>query len=302
MAATVEVQTTTAKFVESLLSTIRHEPRCLPTPLDGLQVQRVRYRGAAIRHHETGKFRIWEEPDPRVGGDGGTWITAKQAQLAVDATLDVAQTSTIAANPNTLASPDMSVDVTLVLNLDCERAKTPGWVEIKTRLVNIEPTSVPNWARQQLAQLFAIPPLQYDFSSAIPPGASFLNAGLAVDTSGTRLAIKAELPLRAQNNLRWKSFRDGDVPDRLGGHDWSLFSLSADFANALKIRVENNLKDQLKNTVLKLITVNVQYRPQPQRAVFIIEPRIDIRGLDDLALDISGLEILSPSLELALFH
>jgi hypothetical protein len=223
MVATVELQISATKFAGALLSTLRQSPRCPPPAVSGLQLQRVRYREAAVRHDKTASFLIWQKLGPWGQGLGWTWISAKQAQLAVDVTLDVALTSTIAANPNTLVAAETTIDATIVLNLDCQSALRPGWLDITANLAAVENVALESlpggaaaeqWARDQLAAVLSIPPLRYDLSASVPSGAHFQNAGVTIDQSGSRLVVRAELPMGGSGDIRWQNFLNGFVPDR----------------------------------------------------------------------------------------
>lgn len=295
MVATIELQVSAVKFAKAVISTLRQSPRCPPPAIAGLQLQRVRFQDAKVRHDQIGEFRVWFEPGPRDQGLGWTWIKGKRAQLAVDATLDVTPTATIAANPNTLIASEIPIDVTFILDLDCEPALSPGGLEITYTLAAIESPvhSLPagvnaeEWVRDQLAAALSLKPLRYDLSASVPKGAQFWNAGLAIDATGSRLVVRGELATDSFNYRRWMVFRNGDVPDRLGANDWSIFIRAADLRLTLGMKVYDAIRNGLKDERHRLISVDCQYSPAPGRAVFTLTPFIDLGVLGTEAFPIS---------------
>ncbi|NNB90523.1 hypothetical protein [Corallococcus exiguus] len=260
--------------------------------MNGLQLQRVRYGEAHVRHDQVGSFLVWEEPSQWVPSVGWTTIKSRRAQLELDVTLDLTSVAMIAAHPNTLVAAEASVPVRVVLDLDCQPGTSPGFVEIVYSLTAVETpvhtlpggTVAEAWVRDQLTKVLTFPPVRYDFSGSIPPGAHFLNAGMAVDDSGTRLVLRAELPLGGARYLAWQLFHDGGIPDRLGANDWSVFVRAADLNATMTTKVFNAIRDALKNDSHRLTTVDFQYVPEPSRAVFILTPYIEIPVLGTEAI------------------
>lgn len=282
MVATVEFQINATKFAKAILSTLRTSPRCPPGAVQGLQLQRVRFRSAATRNDQTSSFRVWQEMGQWDQGLGWTWIKGKIAQLAIDVTLEITGTAQIIANPNVLPPTIAQPEVTIVLDLDCE-PNGGGRIAIsyeisgvKAPALSIGGASLPEWARDQLTELLDLEPVVIDLSDAIAHGKDFMNAGLAIDTSGTRLVIRAEVSGAGFVASRWWQFRNGGIPDRLGPHDWSVFMRAADLNAALVLPIDRAIQDGLKNEAHRLVTIGFAYAPQPGRAVITLTPYFEL--------------------------
>lgn len=89
MLATFEFQISTTQFANAILSTLRTSPRCPPSAVQGLQLQRIRFRSARTRNDQIASFRVWQELGNWDQGLGWSWIEGKVAQLAIDVTLDI---------------------------------------------------------------------------------------------------------------------------------------------------------------------------------------------------------------------
>lgn len=216
-------------------------------------------------------------------GLGWTWIEGKVAQLAINVALDITTTAQIIVNPNILAPLVAQPEVTIVLDLDCE-PRGGGRIAISYGISGVEApalpidggVSLPEWARDQLTALLNLQPLVIDLSDAIAHGKEFMNAGLAVDASGTRLVIRAEVASGGFSYLRWQQFRNGGIPDRLGAHDWSVFLRAADLNVALVLPIDRAIRDGLKNDAHRLVTIDFAYAPQLGRAAITLTPYFEL--------------------------
>lgn len=285
MVAMLELQISADTFTASILSTLRSTPRCLPAITAGFQLQRVRYRAVSLRHDTQSSFRIWRDPHWSDVGQPWDWITALQTRIAVDVTVDVATDADIAAHPNGVVPPTVSLNATVIFDFDCEPGPWIGWLELKATFVDVEipaaamlPGGLPAkpWLVDQLRALLTIPPQQLDFRSSLPPGKWFQNAGVTVDRSGTRLAIRAQQ--LGGGETRWLNFLNGFVEDLLGANQWSIAIGSADLVLTLHRRVEDELKASLKSDYVESLGASVDYFAQPGRAIFIVT--LYVRFLD----------------------
>jgi hypothetical protein len=94
--ATVELQVRATTFARSILAALRQNAQCLPPASFGFQLQRVRLKNAALRNSKEASFQISWERGAHDQGVGWEYIKGKQVQLAVDVTLDITKTTTIA--------------------------------------------------------------------------------------------------------------------------------------------------------------------------------------------------------------
>jgi hypothetical protein len=297
MVATVELQVRADKFARSILTAIRSRPFCLPPPVAGLQLQRVHFLDAQLRHDQTKSFQVWLTMGPWDQGLPWTWIEGKQVQLELSVLADLTFSTTIDANPNQFIGHEYQVPVTLVLDLDASPSGRLGWVDIDYELTGVvtPATNLPGgaaaeqWLRQQIGPLLPHEGNSIDLSSLTPNGAAFQNAGIAMDVPGGCIAIRAELPMTSTDFERWFVFRNGGVVDALGGHDWGLFLSAADLKHALWFELERGISDALKGNDVHLISVPVDYSPQPGHAVFTITPYFDVPivGTEDVPFSLT---------------
>ena len=233
MLATVELQVRATTLAASVLASLRQTPRCLPPAIFDLQLQRVRMKSAAFRNSETASFRISREMGSYDQGLGSEYIEGKQVQLAIDVTLDITQTVTIEANPNKLIPAEFSANATIIFDLRLHRFDPPGWVELVYRIHDILPTGVlppatnltPDWVKNQLAARLGLTPFKLDLSGLIPSGKFFANAGIAMDSAGTVVAVRAELSGHPSLVNRWIGFQRGNIDPQLGANDWSIVAI-----------------------------------------------------------------------------
>ena len=122
MTSTLELQVSAKKFTDQVLQTLLAIPRPLPDPYLGMQLQRVRYRGASLRRDVMASYQLLHVNAGHDQGPGYNAITARQTQLAVDVTVDITAEANIAANPNRLATPDVTIDGTLIFDLEVKQS------------------------------------------------------------------------------------------------------------------------------------------------------------------------------------
>ncbi len=295
MVAMLDLQISADTFTSSILSTLRRTPRCLPALAAGFQLQRVRYRAVSLRHDTESSFRVWGDPDSWTIGVNWEWITALQTQIAVDVIVDVVADADIAAHPNQVVPPTVSIEGTVIFDLDCHPAAPIGWLELQATFVDVEvpaaavlPTGLPAkpWIVNQLRELLTIPPQRMDMSASLPAGEWFHNAGVTVDRSGSRLAIRAEQPMGGRGDARWSNFLNGFIEDGLGTNEWSIVVGSADLKLTLFTKVFNELTAALKNPDAELISVAVDYSASPGHAVFTVAPYLRFLDVDTEAIPI----------------
>jgi len=297
MLATVELQVRATTFACAVLTALRQNPRCLPQAVFGLQLQRVRFKNTVLRNSKTASFQIYWEKGSYDQGVGFEYIQGKQIQLAVDVTLDIARTTTIAATPNQLVASEFSANATVLFALDAVVSASPGQVELVYRIDDIVSTGVlppatnltPQWVKDQLAARLALKPFKLDLSGSIAEGMHFGNAGLAMDISGTVLAIRAEVSGHSQLVGRWMGFHNGNIDNQLGANDWSIVVLADQLEYTLGGKVYDALRDAMGGKKDMLVSVDAQFAPQPGRAVFILTPYFDLPvvGTEDAPISVA---------------
>ncbi|HEY7053778.1 MAG TPA: hypothetical protein VH496_16830 [Mycobacterium sp.] len=281
MVATLELQVSADTFAASILAALQGTPRCLPSVAAGFQLQQVHYRAVSLRHSTETSFQVLRDPDYWYVGQPWDWITALQTQIAVEVTVDVALDATIAAHPNELVAPAVSLDATVTFNLDCKPGSTIGWLELLATFDDVDipiaatlpgGISAKSWLKARLSEVLTISPQRLDFSASLPPGASFLNAGVTVDRAGTILAIRAEQPMGGQGWARWTDFLNGSIENLVGANDWSIVIGSADLTLTLHTLLFNALNDAVKTPYVEVISLGVDYSAQPGHAIFTVTP------------------------------
>jgi hypothetical protein len=293
-ASCIEFQVRASTLAQSLIASLRAHPRCLPPPVAGQQLQRVRFRSASVRNVKQSSFRIWQQMGPHDQGLGFEWVPGITPQLAVAVTVDLAALAAIAAQPNQLVVTE-SHDATLVFDLECEPSAPSGWLEITVTLADVETASgslaggasARAWLLDRINALVDLKPFRFDLSATLAPGMGFMNAGLAADTTGQRLILRGQVPVPANTATAWRNFHAGFITDRLGPHDWAIFLRAADLRLTFQSAVWGQISSALKDTEVTLITVEVGYAAQPGRAVFTITPWLDVPVLGTESLPIS---------------
>ena len=89
MTSTIELQVSAQKFTDQVLQTLLAKPRPLPDPYLGMQLQRVRYRGASLRRDVIASYRLMHVNAGHDQGPGYYDISARQTQLAVDVSVAI---------------------------------------------------------------------------------------------------------------------------------------------------------------------------------------------------------------------
>lgn len=292
--ATFEFQMKTAAFIAARLAAFKQGPLCPPDSFQGLQLQRLRVKDAVMRHNVMQDFDVfYREPRTSSAEDGlkGTDYPAKgfQAQMAIETILDVVQTTSIASDPNRLVPVEFTFTPVVVLNLDCIPGPIGG-LYLTSKLDHVEwpegaiPAAIlpfvdADTVKRKLAELlagaFPLRSVPLDLKGALPYGETFVNAGLAIDATGTRLAVRGEVAGgTSYNYLRWTTFRSGGITDWLGGHDWSVVVKASDLGSTLADSLYNFLRAAIKTDELRLISVDYNYAAEPGRAVFTLTPYI----------------------------
>jgi hypothetical protein len=297
MLSTVRLQTRADTFTQSVLATLRRAAQCLPPASLGLQLQRVRLRGASLRNSTVAVWRKWRDMGPHDQGLGYVDIKGKQVQFALAVTMDIAQTSTIAANPNKVMAAEWSADATVVFDVDCKESSPAGNVEIVYRIAVIEPAgTLPTasaltrqWIADQLNATLALQPFKLDLSGSIRKGASFANAGLAMDVAGTVVEIRAEVSAHPDLVNRWRSFHGGNIADHLGANAWSVFASGDQLKATLGDKVYDSLRDALGDNKDKLVSVDAGYEAQPGRVIFTLTPnfKVPVLGTEPVPVSVT---------------
>lgn len=294
MLATVELQVRATTFARSILAALRRTPRCLPPASSGLQLQRVRMNNAALRNTKTASFQKWRDMSGHNQGLGWEYIQGRQVQLAIDVTLDIARTATIAATPNALVAAELSANATIVFDVDAEGSTSPGHIELVYRIDDIVLTALPpaanltpQWVKDELTARLGLTPFKLDLGGSIPAGAHFANAGIAMDPSGTVLAVRAELSAHPALVNRWQAFHNGNILDQLGNHDWAVVALAQQLEYTLGNKVYDALRGAMKGEKDRLVSVDATYVAMPGRAVFILTPYFKVPVLGNTGAPVS---------------
>ena len=282
MTSTIELQVSAQKFTDQVLQTLLAKPRPLPDPYLGMQLQRVRYRGASLRRDVIASYRLMHVNAGHDQGPGYYDISARQTQLAVDVSVEITAEANIAAQPNRLATPDVIIDGTLVFNLEVKQSSI-GVLALETRFRDLEVgISFPSiagvvdpkqWAMDQLESHLDLKPIKLDLSDTLARGLQFWNQGIALDATGNALIIRAEVADDG-NPSRWTDFYNGVITERLGGADWAVVALARDLTLTIKTEIWGRLAQALGQ--YRVRTVDVQYSGHGDRASFTITPYLEV--------------------------
>lgn len=294
---TLEIQITAAAFIRSRLAALQTNPICPPDAQFGIQVQRIKVTGITMRKSAQRNFNVFYKDSHLSSFDDDTLVTPYpatgfQAQMVAAVSIDAVRSSKIAENPNSLPLNEFIFALSVVIDLDCLPAAS-GLV-ISTTLADVEyaadaiPAAVSALAsadtikqelRRVISSSLSLKAIPLDVSGILPVGKNFLNAGLALDVSGTRLALRGEAaPGNTYNNLRWTNFRSGNFDDLIGSHDWAVVIAANDFKNALSTQVWQSLGIALSQTQpqrARLVTVDCTYSAAPGLATFKITVVLD---------------------------
>jgi hypothetical protein len=214
-------------------------PPLLPT-VAGVQivVDRIDIGPSSLRHDEDTEFGVFLE-------NGGERVptkrpaTGKKTKLAQDIILRLTTDSEVRANPNGVPTL-VPLPLTLVYELsaysvedDCILSSTLDKVELGPLppLPAPLPASLPPAVTAALenflttnARLFAPSGSVKMGLDRLKLGVMFLNAGLAVDTTGQTLAIRVQVGGSSWYlDTPWSNFYRGFFSDRRQGRDWALF-------------------------------------------------------------------------------
>lgn len=282
MTSTIELQVSAKKFTDQVLQTLLAAPRPLPDSYLGMQLQRVRYRSASLRRDVMASYRLLHVNAGHDQGPGYNDINARQTQLAVDVTVEITSEANIAAQPNRLATPDVTIDGTLVFDLEVKQSSI-GVLALETRFRDLEVgISFPSiagvvdpkqWAIDKLKSLLNPKPLKIDLSDTLAKGLQFWNQGIALDATGNALVIRAEVA-NDGNPYRWTEFYNGAITERLGGADWAVVALPGDLSLTIQTEIWGRLTQALGQ--YRVRTVDVLYSGHGDRASFTITPYLEV--------------------------
>ncbi|TPJ14417.1 hypothetical protein FJW04_18210 [Mesorhizobium sp. B2-7-3] len=282
MTSTIELQVSAQKFTDQVLQTLLATPRPLPDPYLGMQLQRVRYRSVSLRRDAVASYRLLHVNASHDQGPGYYDISARQTQLAVDVTAEITAEANIAAQPNRLATPDVTVDGTLVFDLEVKQSSI-GVLALDTTFRDLEVgISFPSiagvvdpkqWAMDQLKSLLNLKPIKLDLSDTLAKGLQFWNQGIALDATGNALIIRAEVADDG-NPSRWTDFYNGAIKERLGRADWAVVALPRDLSLTIQTQIWGRLTQALGQ--YRVRTVDVQYSGHGDRASFTITPYLEV--------------------------
>ena len=270
MLSTIELQVKTATFLATQIAKYRSTPWCPPTAQYGVQLQRVRFGAAVIRQTVPDWFAVmW-------GGHGDSGKPGEEVpvletaggfktQLDLELELDLTTQVAIAANPNTMP-PDL---VVLRPHAIFDLMATPNGIDGYTFIMNRSGVEWPPGSTPTLPPVPApLPPgttpesildplilsmlpsisVPVDLSAGTMGASNIINAGLAADSSGNRLVLRAEAFRGNDRAVRWTDFHNGVILDRLGSSDWSLFLKADEVSQLLNTRISAGLKDQIDSS------------------------------------------------------
>lgn len=279
MVGTVELQFDADAFARATLSELRQRVICARPPIGGMQLQRLIFVQAATRNTESGSFLTWLDLG---SGPGSLWLTGMIPELVVQVVAEMVSVDAILASPNGWAPVSSTIDATVVLEAEVTPDAPAGWLELTLEVSEVHigesplPTDSISWIRTELQAVLSHDPVRLDLSGLLPEGRNFLNAGIGMDASGSRLVIRAEQPMPAlATEWRWRVFRNGSIPDRLAGNDWCIFLTAADLNNTITTQVRSRVREELGSDAHMLTTVEFIYQAHGDRASFLLNLWID---------------------------
>ena len=218
-----EFQISVAHFLTAQRNTLRQLAPCPPLlpAVAGVQivVDRIDVGASSLRHDEETQLHL----SPHDRGEAVGTTPGIRTMLAQDLVLQLTTDAEIHAKPN--GTPALApLRVTLVYDLtaysaleDCRLSATLEGVELGP----LPPLPPPLPARR----------------------VRFLNAGLAVDTTGQTLAIRVQVggDVQVGRGSRWSNFFHGAFSDHRQGRDWALFVEGDYITQSVKTMLEGQL-------------------------------------------------------------
>ena len=301
---TIEMQMKATAFIQSRLARFVARPFCPPPAQNGLQVQRIEVSSATILRSKPATFTTWyvDRRNPQAD-DRGLLPTPNQAQgfqaqIALDIQLWVVPSLEIQLSPNQLVFPTDPVESALrpvvILDLDCYSLDGLMYVRmpisevqlpedrIPAVLLNLgrTPEEIRAVVRDQIGNFLGSKAEIVDIKGLMPSGTGFVNAGLAVDSTGSRIALRGETaPGNSSNDQRWTTFHRGFFQDYLGEHDWGIVIGAEDMKLMLINAVQGAAGDALSD--ITVISVDCLYSAQPGKAVFTVRVHATVDDLND---------------------
>ena len=217
-------------------------------------LDKIEFGNSTIRHNVDERFSIFYSSLTSYAP--GSDVFGFQTQIAQDVTIFVTTIQSVLSKPNQAPAITIVLQGTLVFDLDFFSQEDECFLQ--TRFNNLEPGALPPLppglpvtmdqllARAESLLRASIP------QKAVPAGltkftslfAKFLNAGISVDQTLQRIALRAQIggsDLSIVN--RWTDFFDGRFEDRLGGADWSFFIDSGLITEFVKAKLNQLLDD-----------------------------------------------------------
>jgi hypothetical protein len=264
MLGTIELQVKTATFLATQIAKYRSRPWCPPSAQYGVQLQRVRFGTALIRQTVPDEFTVFGRD--YYGDISPLPTTAKGflTQLDLELELDLTTEDAIAAHPNTMPPDLLVLRPHVIFNLYVIPSDTDGCVLVMNRSgvewppgsvptlpvpVPLPPGTTPTSILEPLI-LSMLPSISVpvNLSTGTMGVSNIINAGLAADSSGNRLVLRAESFTLNDNPIRWTNFHRGAIVDRLGSSDWSLFIKASDMVDLLNNSIWEGLRDQIDSS------------------------------------------------------
>lgn len=229
MLGTFELQVKTATFLATQIAKYRSTPWCPPTAQYGVQLQRVRFGAAVIRQTVPDEFAVfWGGYYDSGGQEVPLSETAKgfKTQLDLELDLDLTTQAAIAANPNTMPPDLVVLRPHAIFDLFAIPSGIDGCVLVMNRsgvewppgsAPTLPPVPVPLPPGTTLASILdplilsMLPSISVpvDLSTGTMGASNIINAGLAADSSGNRLVLRAEAFRGDDNPIRWTNFHRG---------------------------------------------------------------------------------------------
>ena len=283
----LEFQLNTPAFLAAQRNALRSLQIC-PSPSPGaVLIDKIEFGNNTIRHNVDEEFTVLF--DSLTSTLPGRNTDGFQTQIAQDVTVFVTTLQDVLSHPNQPPATIIQVHGTLVFDLDF----VPNVEEcyLQTRFKTLEVGQLPALPPNSPVTVAQLVGLAETFlrasipSKSVPAGlnklttlfSTFVNAGISVDTSLQRIAIRAQI---GGNNdasfFRWQQFFKGDFPDRLEGADWSFFIDAGLLTEFVKVKV-NQLLDEADIDHLQTF-VGCNYSNDGGKAVFTL----NVEGIYDL--------------------
>ena len=293
--AIVEFQMSTAAFLKAQRNALLQRQICLPGPfafnaVNGagtvtIVLDRIDFGANALVHDVEEDFQLFEKEYGGLPDDFGVKevIEGFKTQMTQDVTVHVTTLEDILSHPNQSPATVVPVQGTLVFDVSAYAIVDTG-LFMRVQFQPKDSTIVPppgapplpiDWdaltqtIMTEIAKFLPSPAIPIDLKGVGASG-RFINAGISVDSTLSRLALRADNSLYPYV-VPWTNFYQGVFDDRLGGNEWALFIHENFMGSVIDANIDAGLGDLPEEVE---IIPHTTYSNAGGRAVFTINLNI----------------------------